>query len=61
MTNNLKKSIIKGNLNMGRPYAEDKREVRYRWPVLVADCLEEHREWVEKNWELIDKMARKGK
>lgn len=58
MTNNLKKSIIKGNLDMGRPYAEDKREVRIRWTTPVADCLEEHREWVERNWELIDKMAK---
>ncbi len=58
MTNNLKKSIIKANLDMGRPKGEDKREVRYRWSLKVADGLEEHREWVERNWELIDKMAK---
>lgn len=57
MMNNLKKSIIKANLDMGRPQGETKREVRFRWILKVADCLEKHHDWIEKNWERIDEMA----
>lgn len=57
MTDNLKKSIIKANLDMGRPKAEDKREVRRRWTLKAADCLEEHRDWIERNIELIAKWS----
>lgn len=46
MTNNLKKSIIKSNLDMGRPHAEPKRQVRIRWPVGVADWIEKNRDWI---------------
>lgn len=57
MTNNLKKSIIKANLDMGRPQGETKREVRLRWLSAAADLLEKRHDWIEKNWERIDEMA----
>lgn len=43
---------------IGRPRAERKREIRLRWTLPVADCLEEYRGWIEKNWKQIVKMAK---
>lgn len=57
MTDNLKKSIKKANIYMGRPQGKIKREVRLRWASAAADCLEKHHDWIEKNFDWIDEMA----
>lgn len=45
---------------VGRPRGEPKRQVRMLWSLEAASFLEEHREWIEENRELLVKKAKYG-
>lgn len=56
------KKMTKPKKKIGRPKLKvPTRKVNFRWPVPVAECLEKHRAWIEKNIKWIVKKAKGDK